>query len=64
MSRAIGFKATSSQLRTLIANVVTVAIGKASIDRKKGVLVAGPEAPVASVAVLAPSPLVALIAEG
>ena len=64
VSRAIGFKATSSQLRTLIADVVTAAIGKGWIDRKNGVLVTGPEAPVASAPVNAPSPLVALIAEG
>lgn len=64
VSRAIGFKAISGQLRTLIADVVTAAIGKGWIDRKNGVLVTGPEAPVAMAPVHAPSPLVALIAEG
>jgi very-short-patch-repair endonuclease len=46
VSRAIGFKATSGQLRKLIADVVTAAIGKGWIDRKNGVLVTEPEAPV------------------
>ncbi len=64
VSRAIGFKATSSQLRTIIADAVTAAIGKGWIDRKNGVLVTGPEAPVASALISTPSPLAALIAEG
>ena len=64
VSRAIGFKATSGQLRTVIADVVNAAIGKGWIDRKNGVLVTGPEAPVPSTPANAPSPLVALIAEG
>ncbi|WP_457310064.1 DUF3320 domain-containing protein [Sphingomonas sp. UYAg733] len=64
VSRAFGFKSTSSQLRTLISDVVTSAIEKGWIDRKNGVLVTGAEAPVASPPDKAPSPLVALIAEG
>ncbi len=64
VSRALGFKSTSSQLRTLIADVVAAAIAKGWIDRKNGVLVTGAEAPVAPATVIAPSPLVALIAEG
>ncbi|MET0370698.1 MAG: DUF3320 domain-containing protein [Sphingobium sp.] len=64
VSRAIGFKSTSSQLRTLIGDVVAAAIAKGWLDRKNGVLVTGAEAPVAAVPVNTPSPLVALIAEG
>lgn len=64
VSRAIGFKSTSSQLRTLIGDVVTAAIAKGWLDRKNSVLVTGAEAPVAAVPVNAPSPLVLLVAEG
>lgn len=64
VSRAIGFKSTSSQLRTLIGDVVTAAIAKGWLDRKNGVLVTGAEAPVAAVPVNVPSPLVSLISEG
>lgn len=64
VSRAIGFKSTSSQLRTLIGDVVAAAIAKGWLDRKNGVLVTGAEAPVAAVPDNTPSPLVALIAEG
>jgi hypothetical protein len=64
VSRAIGFKATSGQLRALIAEVVAAAIAKGWIDRKNGVLVTGAEAPVVAAPLPVPSPLVALIAEG
>lgn len=64
VSRAIGFKSTSSQLRTLIGDVVIAAIAKGWLDRKNSVLVTGAEAPVAAVPVNAPSPLVSLVAEG
>ncbi len=64
VSRAIGFKSTSSQLRALIGDVVSAAIAKGWLDRKNGVLVTGAEAPVPAVPVHTPSPLVALIAEG
>jgi very-short-patch-repair endonuclease len=64
VSRAVGFKSTSAQLRTLIADIVTAAIAKSWIDRKNGVLVTGAEAPITSPRVDAPSPLAALVAEG
>ena len=64
VSRALGFKTTSSQLRMLIGEVVTAAIAKQWIERKNGTLTIGVDAPVPTSPALPPAPLVTLIAEG
>lgn len=64
VSRAIGFKATSSQLRDLIAEAVTTNISKGWLSRKNGIIVLGADAPVVSKGAKPVSPLATLIAEG
>ena len=64
VSRALGFKSTSGQLRDLIAEVVNAVIKKQWIERRNGMLVAGAEAPVELKASKPVSALSSLIAEG
>ena len=64
VSRALGFKSTSGQLRDVITHVVGAAIAKGWLERKNGNLVAGPEAPVEARPTRPASALAALIAEG
>ncbi|EZP50038.1 DUF3320 domain-containing protein [Sphingomonas sp. RIT328] len=64
VSRAIGFKSTSGQLRELISGITAAAIGKKWLERRNGMLVEGPQAPVAPKPVRPPSPLLDLIAQG
>jgi len=45
VSRAVGFKATSSQLRDLIAAAVTASIAQGWVDRQNAIVVTGPNAP-------------------
>jgi very-short-patch-repair endonuclease len=63
VSRALGFKSTSSQLRDAIAAVWDRALHKGWLQRSSGMLVLGPSAPVPEQS-RPPSPLEALIAEG
>lgn len=64
VSRALGFKSTSGQLRDLIAEVVASAIKKEWIERRNGMLVAGAQAPVEVKATKPVSALANLVAEG
>ena len=64
VSRALGFKSTSGQLRDLIAEIVAAALKKQWIERRNGMLIAGAEAPAAVMAPKPPSALSALIAQG
>ncbi|MEO6387940.1 MAG: DUF3320 domain-containing protein, partial [Croceibacterium sp.] len=64
VSRALGFKSTSGQLRDLIAEVVGSTIRKQWIERRNGMLVAGAEAPVAIKASKPVSTIATLIAQG
>jgi very-short-patch-repair endonuclease len=63
VSRALGFKSTSAQLRDLILQVTQGAIDKDWLARKDGMLVIGSAAPVKS-AERKPSPLETLVAAG
>ncbi len=63
VSRGLGFKSTSSQLRDAIAEVREAALAKGWLARRDGLLILGPNAPVPSPQ-RPPSPLTALIAEG
>lgn len=63
VSRGLGVKSTSAQLREVIADVWTNALAKDWLVHRDGMLVIGPSAPVAE-PVRPVSPLEALIAEG
>lgn len=63
VSRALGFKSTSSQLRDAIAEVRKAALARGWLVGRDGLLILGPSAPVPSTQ-RPPSPLAALIAEG
>lgn len=64
VSRALGFKSTSGQLRDLIAQIVSNLLKKQWIERKNGLLIAGAEAPAAVKTSKPPSALSGLIIEG
>lgn len=63
-ARAIGFKATSGQLRDVIADVIQRAVTKGWLARRDGLLITGADAPAPPQRTLPPSPLASLIAEG
>ena len=63
-ARAVGFKATSGQLRDLLAEVITAAVSGERLTRRNGMLVVGPAAANDSGPERAPSPLFQLIAAG
>ena len=63
-ARAVGFKATSGQLRDLLAEVITAAVSGERLTRRNGMLVVGPAAANDSGPVRTPSPLSQLIAAG
>lgn len=63
-ARAVGFKATSSQLRVLLNEVISDAIAGDRLARRNGMLVLGSSAPPAARVERPPSPLAALIAQG
>lgn len=64
VSRALGFRSTSGQLRDLVAEIVVLAEKKQWIERRNGMLIAGSEAPVEVEASKPPSALSTLISEG
>ena len=63
-ARAVGFKATSGQLRELLAEVIAAAIAGERLTRRNGMLVVGPTAANDGGPARAPSPLSKLIAAG
>jgi very-short-patch-repair endonuclease len=63
-ARAVGFKATSSQLRELLNGIIADAIAGERLARRNGMLVLGLSAPPAAIVERPPSPLATLIAEG
>lgn len=64
VSRLLGFKATSSQLRTIIDEVVAGSLAKEWLIRRDGLLIIGDEAPAVSPRPAEPPPLARLIEEG
>jgi very-short-patch-repair endonuclease len=63
-ARAVGFKATSGQLRDLLAEVIAAAVAGERLTRRNGMLVIGPAAANDDVPARAQSPLSQLIATG
>ncbi|WP_082670098.1 DUF3320 domain-containing protein [Sphingomonas sanguinis] len=63
-ARAVGFKATSGQLRDLLADVIAAAVSGERLTRRNDMLVVGPAAANDSGPVRTPSPLSQLIATG
>ncbi len=63
-ARAVGFKATSAQLRDLLAEVIGAAVAGERLTRRNGMLVIGPAAANDGGPTRTPSPLSQLIAAG
>jgi len=64
VSRAVGFKSTSSQLRDVIAGALSDLVDRAVLTRKDGLVEVGPNAPPRAVKPVEPTPIERLIAEG
>lgn len=64
VSRMLGFKSTSSQLRSVIDAAVAAASAKQWLVRRDGLLVVGDEAPSVSSKTPGPTPMMQLIDEG
>ena len=63
VSRALGFKSTSAQLRTAIDSAVEAAVAKDWLVRRDGLLVAGDAAPAPAPKTPEPSPLAHLLGQ-
>lgn len=64
VSRAFGFKATSSQLREAIIEILEELITKEVLSRKDGLIDLGPQSPPRGPRPVEPAPLDRLVAEG
>ena len=63
-ARAVGFKATSGQLRDMLADVIATAVAGDRLTRRNGMLVVGPAAARRGGPTRSPGPLAQLIAAG